>query len=207
MIALLFRGLVLEEMCARKQWLIILGMLVTLPLGGFSASAAESDGYHVSQAEAKVLPNAEQIAVSEQMDEEDWGEDWNDPDWGMDNGKPKDVPSEQIYDLTRCIEIAMERNQAIKAANWDVQYYDAKASEAWWAWFPSISFRSIIAPAPDYSDAPDPSDTQAFLNYRSGDWWDFNSVIWGNRAGLTMPLYTFGKIRSVRKMGPLAKHV
>ena len=131
---------------------------------------------------------------------EDWEEDW-DEDW-EDNWPPEGVPSSQVYSLDRCIRIALEKNREIRSAHWDVVYHDARAGEAWWAWFPKIEFKSVVAPAPNYN-VPPQNDTGEFISYDPKHY-SVGGVVWGNEIKITAPLYTFGKISALRDMGPMS---
>lgn len=170
----------------------IFALLVSLSM---SALANEN----AAAVEARTLPDAEDAAKESAEDDE-----WEDDDWDDEAGEyDVEVADEDKYSLEKCIELALKQNYAIKAANWEVQYYDAKANEAWWAWFPKITIKSVLTAAPDY-DPPPLSNASAFLQYQQ-DWYKFDGILWGNDVDLTQMLYTFGKISSYRSMGKLGR--
>lgn len=137
-------------------------------------------------------PPAEASPGWDEFDDDSWGEE------------PPQAPAEQVYSLPRCIKLAVGQNREIMASHWEVAYYDAKAGEAWWAWFPQIKVTAMIAPAPRYRF---PGTPEEFVNYREGDFksLQFAGVTYSHQAEMNWPLFTFGKIQAVRDMGPLAQ--
>lgn len=136
-----------------------------------------------------------------EVGDEAWEDDnWDSDEWAEDY--LAGVAEKDIYNLDRFIALALDQNTRMKAANWDIVYYGAKSDEAWWAWFPKIKMTSSLIPAPNWD--PPPSSDPDFLQYEpKGGRWDFDSVVWSNEISLIQPLYTFGKISTVREMGPL----
>jgi len=178
---------------------LITSQLILMLLLGTSAALAQEDN---AASEAKRVPDAETTAMQAVAEEDDDDENWDDEDWDDEAGEyDVEIAPEDTYSLDKCISLALQKSHAIKAANWEVKYYDAKADEAWWAWFPKITVQSILTAAPDY-DPPSTNNPAAFLSY-SQDWYRFDGILWGNDVNLTQPLYTFGKYSSVKEMGKL----
>ncbi len=170
--------------------LCVLGLLAGLSDSGNAAFAGEAEE-SVKAAEAN-------SAVSE--DEAETASAWGEDPW-KDEEEPVDAPPEQIYDLDRVIDLALRRNRAIQASNWEMAYYNAQADEAWWAWFPKITLTTVVSTSPDYGKPP--RDADGFLDWEQRDN-RFDGVTWGNEIKVQIPLYTFGKISNLRDMGPLA---
>ena len=115
------------------------------------------------------------------------------------------TPAETIYNLERCLKITRDRNVLIKAAHWKVVYGQARGTEAQWAWFPRVMFKTFLAPAPNINQ-PNAQDFSAFMAQRGSEhWYNFDGVLWGADITISAPLFTFGKIYHVIKQGPLAE--
>ncbi|RJO69395.1 MAG: TolC family protein [Myxococcales bacterium] len=169
---------------------------------GMSTTASAAEPARTAQNVAiEAAPKAETPA--ETSDEEGWGNGWNDDSWLEEDVEDPSVPDSEKYTLERCISLALANNLELKAADWEIEYSEARANEAWWAWFPRITIRSILAPAPDYNPPPF-SDPAGFLGYDAADW-AFEGIVWGNEISLLAPIFTFGKISSVREMGALGR--
>lgn len=187
--------LLLAGICPGKAW-------GQVPSGDEAAAApgAENAAKAVIQGSGSV-----DQAVAGQDVESEKDEEWDDESWEEeDPGEYDPAPDlAHVYSLERCISLVFEQNREVRAAHWEISYYNAKADEAWWAWFPQITFTSVLTAAPDY-DPPETTDPTAWLDY-SEPWYKFDGVVWGNTLEMTAPLYTFGKIGSLRDMGPLGR--
>ena len=128
-------------------------------------------------------------------------EEWNSEDW---DDSPPDVPAEQIYTYERCLELALQQNREIHAADWELKVAKAQKSEGWWSWWPQIKIQFAVSPSPDY-ETPSLDDADAFLQYEKSE---YNPGIHGatlaTKVSIVQPLYTFGKYSAAKRMGELA---
>lgn len=129
------------------------------------------------------------------------GEEWSDWEgWSDESEYDVPPPEEHIYSLERCIALTLQQNRAIEAANWEVEFYDAKSQEAWWAWWPRIRITGILTAAPDY-DPPSMDNPEEWLKYEGTSWYRFDGPTVGGQVEMIAPLYTFGKIGTLKEMG------
>ncbi len=185
-----------------SKHLITLSVIVCLFL--LAPQLAAVDG----QVQA-VTGEAAKPPVIEKSDSEAGADDWDSDDWG-DQEKTEvrtDVPAEQIYSLETCIKLVLNDSFFIKEANWNAMQAEARADEAWWAWWPEIKVQSAFTLAPDYDPPDAQNDPLGFVRYNNES--DptntgISGIIWGADVSLTQPLFTFGKIKAYREMGPLS---
>ncbi len=97
-----------------------------------------------------------------------------------------------VLDLNQCIMKAVEISPEIEETRYDVQVYESKKIQADAARYPQIEFLAITGPSPrargDQVSSPDDSTRPVI------------SGIFGNaEVTLIQPIYTFGKISSLRE--------
>ncbi len=131
-------------------------------------------------------------------------DDWESDDWGDEPELPEGYTQADVYDLPRLTELALSRNLRIREVKWDLVYARAKNDEAWWQWFPRIKIRAAIAPGPGYDpphvDDDVPGSAERWLNYQSSEY-SIQGILAYADLDAKLPLYTFGKLSSARRMG------
>ena len=109
---------------------------------------------------------------------------------GPVHGQLTPTPDEKApLTLQRCIELAQRHSPLVLAAREDIHVFEAKASEAWWAWFPEVKFSTSIGPSPAHrGNAVDGYTDFADLG-----------VLFDLRVEGVLPLFTFGKIAALKR--------
>ena len=176
----------------------LLTLLFPLVLNGMVSVALGQDN-------TPVAPAASPPASSDAEPQESWDDDeWESDDWGEESTLPDGVTASDVYDLKRLTDLALSQNRRIREVKWDLVYARAKNDEAWWQWFPKISIKAALAPGPGY-DPPDieendPGSAERWLTYQSSEY-SIQGILVYAELDAKLPLYTFGKLESGRRMG------
>ena len=101
---------------------------------------------------------------------------------------PAGSESSGFYDLVGMIE---QNHPLMHSARAGLESLQAKLNQAEWAYFPSFELTAGIAPTPEVTGDALSSETD------SGNW----GYAVGAKLTMVQPLYTFGKIRSLRRAG------
>ncbi|MFL5318842.1 MAG: TolC family protein [Myxococcaceae bacterium] len=104
--------------------------------------------------------------------------------------------------LEKLVELARTNDVRVKEAEADLRVFEAKYSQAKWAWFPKFESTLITAgPTPEARNdgLGGPPLTEATKMYDA----NFGTVGWmvGAEANALLPLYTFGKLGALREAG------
>ncbi|NOZ86718.1 MAG: TolC family protein [Deltaproteobacteria bacterium] len=124
----------------------------------------------------------------------------------------KDREGIQGMSLNDCLKYALEHSPALDAEHAGVEAMEAKRLQAVWSWIPRISISSILAGPTSKAElaydpvtrSRDPSKTGSVaLDQASGDgelnYGEEVGVMWRFGIQAVMPIYTFGKISSLKK--------
>jgi outer membrane protein TolC len=102
-------------------------------------------------------------------------------------------PAPERWDLARFERESLARHLAIREAEEDVRLGAARRMEAAWARFPRFEWVSVAAPIPTLQG--DPLRTQTPTNQFVG----FSGVWQQHKVDISVPLFTFGKIRNATR--------
>jgi outer membrane protein TolC len=102
-------------------------------------------------------------------------------------------PSPKTYNLDDCIKVALERNEGVKAAQAELEYYRGKYKEAFsYFWLPHISGNALIG-GPVASEMKNITRVTYVSNLAAMGVSDAGFVLQGSLEFL-WPVYTFGKL-------------
>lgn len=101
-----------------------------------------------------------------------------------------DEPTDPPWTLDECRRIALAQSPLIEAARHGIAELEAVYREAWWAWFPTFRVRTVATGLPPQGG----DDNSAGPDLSEWNLWSKTDI-----EGYA-PLYTFGKISSVRRM-------
>ncbi|MBM4387405.1 MAG: TolC family protein [Deltaproteobacteria bacterium] len=96
----------------------------------------------------------------------------------------------KTYSLPECIEIALANSQLMRAAGEDIEFFEAKYKEAVSAALPKGEIKTILTLIPGQRGDP----LNGYTN------WDELGVFSYSEIQGILPLYTFGKISSLKEM-------
>lgn len=103
-------------------------------------------------------------------------------------GSEKAVGS-RVLALNDCIKFALERNQKLIAAGYDVDAAQGQLTEAKAQFWPVVEYKYRMAPVPKNVD-------NAFNEFFEGNVTFFNSI----HVGIGAPITTFGQLQQVKRM-------
>lgn len=108
---------------------------------------------------------------------------------GLDLGAAGDEAGDQSFSLDDCIQLALARNQRLKAAGYEVEAAKGQLIEAKAPFMPVLEYYWRVAPVPtDVNDA--------FNKFFEGQLTLFNSF----HIGLGFPVLTFGQLQTAKHM-------
>lgn len=101
----------------------------------------------------------------------------------------EDKEARPKFKLEDCIKLALERNQRLKAAAFDIDAAKGQLAEASANFWPVVEYKYIISPVPTDVD-------NAFNDFFEGNVTLFNSI----HVGVGVPVSSFGQLATARKM-------
>ncbi len=103
--------------------------------------------------------------------------------------EPDVAPAAPMLSLETCLGLAERESPLIRAAHENIRVFEAKASEAFWGWFPDVKFEATVGPSPAHRG----NALDGRTDFK--DW----GVLVDLRVEAVMPVYTFGKIRALQR--------